>query len=705
MASNDSNNDPYNTGPIPSTHTREWLLQNSTKLTIPWEALPQLPFWGPLGGFTQPWFRANIAARVIAGAHLMKRELEQPEIDALSYHMAKALRTRSMEVPILLGAVFVLERRGRSTFKFPFYQPKPGFEPLVFPSKMSPLLTGTTARAAWHACRASAYAVVTHFFVSLFLQSYSNMTWIAHMQRDERLNEFNKVARSEIEHELKRRAASGDVRPLPGRSPIPAEGSGDYQPASSENQDSYAEASRSQPAPQRSWARDSYQGPAPPAAQESQPSQLFEDDAYVFDDASPVAPSQRQKPQTSSSPYFAGTAWDRVRQQSGAPRPEPAERGSRDSQTRSWGDRQQVQRQSSRTGQSGTEYTFSQAEEDRSLPKEQAQKDFDAMLERERAGESDDRRRRCGKHRDITNLELGALPASCSGVGSLDLGNRVGKGPSHGDIEQQEPGHPGQARPRRQVPDHGARHAARRPPVDEPGDGLAAPVAAGVGAVHVDGHRVPVAAAHGRRGADAVRLPAGPAGRHAAVHRLPGRRGAVERLEHVDLADARPAAVVAAEGGPERPEGGPDALLRGRGRGARAQPRLHAEAAARRAGEVVGGRGLDAGRGPAPAAAAAEREGRDLEGARGRGGDVVPRRGVGLDLVCAPARRPAGVARADVDGPLRGVRERARAQGGEVVLEEDLDEAVRYLDVPRAVADWVCRHCRGGEQKGEDGEE
>jgi hypothetical protein len=109
----------------------------------------------------------------------------------------------------------------------------------------------------------------------------------------------------------------------------------------------------------------------------------LEDDSSIFDDASPVAPSERRSPQpsgiSSNQPTNkGGSSWDRLRQRS---------RSSQDA----WDQAGQAQGES--RGQRSDQYTYSQADEEKAYAKEKAQKEFDAMLERERQGVGESGRR------------------------------------------------------------------------------------------------------------------------------------------------------------------------------------------------------------------------------------------------------------------------------------------------------------------------
>ena len=115
------------------------------------------------------------------------------------------------------------------------------------------------------------------------------------------------------------------------------------------------------------------------------PQSISEDESDPFDDASPVAPSERQYGARQTS--YGGSAWDRIRNQA-----KPQGDAQRPAPTSSWAQRREEE-QTSRGAQDGSSYNYAQSDEDKAYAKSQAQKEFDEMIERERRGESDGRRR------------------------------------------------------------------------------------------------------------------------------------------------------------------------------------------------------------------------------------------------------------------------------------------------------------------------
>jgi hypothetical protein len=147
--------------------------------------------------------------------------------------------------------------------------------------------------------------------------------------------------------------------------------------------------------PEQSWGMSARgQRPAPPAPPSSGENDW--DPLDELDDASPVAASERGRP--SPSPVAAGgSAWARLRQKAGA----GATSGNQSSNAapgQEWPPRQPSQAYPARN-QAENDSAYNQGARERTLSKDEAQKEFDEMLERERSGKSDDAQREERKRR------------------------------------------------------------------------------------------------------------------------------------------------------------------------------------------------------------------------------------------------------------------------------------------------------------------
>lgn len=67
--------------------TRQSASINADKLGINYDALPQMPFWGPLFFKTSDDLKTGVAVKIMASSASVGRELTQTEKDAMSYHL------------------------------------------------------------------------------------------------------------------------------------------------------------------------------------------------------------------------------------------------------------------------------------------------------------------------------------------------------------------------------------------------------------------------------------------------------------------------------------------------------------------------------------------------------------------------------------------------------------------------------------------
>lgn len=368
---------------------RQIARQNVDKLGIKWEELPQVPFWAPLFGTTYNAWKFEVADVVVNTSMLLGRGLTPDERDIIAYLSAKKAATTAYEPPLSLAAALYMERRGRATFKFPFWTPKAtSFDPSFFPGKRVPMIQGPNALLVWNATRFGCYAFAAHFIAGIFFASYTTSVQTAAILRDPRLGDLR---RGFADRRNGKRSPNEVGQPW--QTP--------EDPSMRDAETPYGDESytdRSEPAkPDTSVDRvrgggdggDETHGsysrtrggyppvPKPADAQTAPaPSDGFTEGSFFEDDASPVASAARTGNPSSSS---SGSTWERLRKQ--AQTSDPAGQDSSAPRQRAY-------------GQNTEQYTYSQADEDRATAKNQAQREFDAMLEKERQGEADSRNRK-----------------------------------------------------------------------------------------------------------------------------------------------------------------------------------------------------------------------------------------------------------------------------------------------------------------------
>lgn len=267
--------------------------------------------------------------------------------------------------PLAFAATYGLELTTRPKFGFPFYNPKP---PKFNSKKFPGLPEGRYSFWAWQGTRVLAWYVASKTAISIVAMSYAISVYSANSGSDNRLETY----RREIARRAGASARNGQQRGIP-QGPL-------GQPHQQYPQQKWEEpTSRTEPG---AWASpEQTEKAAPPSWAAPQNPQTghqesYNQDPYVFDDASPVAPSEQSNPSPQVSSQQGGSAWDRIRGQAQAARSQPG----------SWAKKRQDE-MTSRGAQDGTSYNYSSADEERAYAKDQAQKEFDEMLERERRGQ------------------------------------------------------------------------------------------------------------------------------------------------------------------------------------------------------------------------------------------------------------------------------------------------------------------------------
>ncbi|KAK4134858.1 hypothetical protein BT67DRAFT_283509 [Trichocladium antarcticum] len=343
-------------------------------LSSPFETLPQLPVWAFLAGFTTRWHKAWVATTLADMSGKLGRVLTPEEADALAHHRSIGCRRHSYSAPVILATAAYFARRGRNRFRFPFFTPT-NISPIHFPSPRMALLRGRPAIASWHALRFGAYWSLSWLFLAGAIGGWADTSYMVMVIRDPKCKAMLDVAVQATREAQRKRLEGTAGLQQPPHPETAAPGSDDASP------------SRPYPAPAYESAAGAFQGER--AQQQQQQQQVApeqsprgsskEDDAFLFDDASPVAPAPSQRPQspTPAPPTGSGSAWERLRQQ--------AKQGGEGG----WNQGEEQSRQTRAQQRAEQQYTYSPDEQEKAYVKELAQKEFDAMLERERRGMGD----------------------------------------------------------------------------------------------------------------------------------------------------------------------------------------------------------------------------------------------------------------------------------------------------------------------------
>jgi hypothetical protein len=319
------------------------------------------PFYASIIGYRREWNLLVTTSRVSGFAATLGRDLEDEEAKAIAEYTLSNIHTNASLKWLSLAIAGYMTYRGRHTWQFPFYKPKLGgrFNPneatSIFTNKK---IRGSYPRATWHTLRFTAYAGVTMFMVEPAFRAVN----------------FIRTEAAMTNPTISKTAFTGKDAHRGGEDNPWANNDTNYASSESGYQ-SY------QSTPTQYWDKSQ----SSTATQQSQ--QPPKDDWSVLDDdddASPIAASARKQPV--SAP--AGSAWDRIRQQSqSAPQQQQS-----DYQSRAWAARSQTESQpqsqsgwgSQAAGSSSESFSFSKSDEERAIAKEQAQNEFDRLVESER---------------------------------------------------------------------------------------------------------------------------------------------------------------------------------------------------------------------------------------------------------------------------------------------------------------------------------
>ncbi|KAL6873007.1 hypothetical protein J3F83DRAFT_731722 [Trichoderma novae-zelandiae] len=331
----------------------------------------EAPLYARLRGFGRAQTLALAESTVLSLAAVNNRPFADSETQALTEHFLSSVHNLLAWKWAMTGFAAYMAYRGRRTWRFPFFTPE--FK------RFSPIGGTPGIKFMWHSARFAAYYGTLWVLGEPVFQGANFMRQRSEMERDPRLRS--------LLHDSKSQGATLFGGSQENREQVNDAWESEAQHESASQYREPEQQSQSTPV-QSSWA--SYRKST--ASQSSQTPQRADAwDSPVgddFDDASPIAPSARDTSDSSSG--SAGSAWDRVRQQA-------------QFQPSSSQDRQTWEKPQSGGGwgadadssvQSGTRdgsYSFSKADEERSLAKEQAQREFDRLLERERGGAGQER--------------------------------------------------------------------------------------------------------------------------------------------------------------------------------------------------------------------------------------------------------------------------------------------------------------------------
>lgn len=411
-APNPSDNDPYASSSSPTIANGERF--DASNMPRP------IPLIGPFIGFSGRALRFKADTTLSFAEKKLGRTLHPEEAQALAFHIYKLEKSKSYYAAAGAAGGAYRWYATMATYQYPFYKPK---IESIDPNKFGPI-KGPAANMARQTWRFGLYALVAGQMGNIIGQLIAQPLAAYETSVDPKLEEFAKdikaasarderansdrgrmieERRKDFDARRRQEGTGGMTPPYGGRqekkqAPPPAGDDDDMSPtAGNESWGSSSSAwgdfaSEEQPNPKPERRSVDVRARRPPPAQSTQPAPSTSSSPFD-DDASPTGglfqSESTQATQASAQPSSrpGESTWDRLRRGATPPSPQGASQQSGSQQDR-------IQRfASSRQGSSGAEestmgdsYTFVGGKDARDAEREQAQREFDERLERERQG-------------------------------------------------------------------------------------------------------------------------------------------------------------------------------------------------------------------------------------------------------------------------------------------------------------------------------
>lgn len=366
-------------------------------------ALPRTFGLSASKAFPQPAVNAIVESCKQA-SQVLERPVTQQEAEALAFHFAKSVRISSYGVPLGMTIGSLMAYRGLHNFRIPglTLTEKEWFSP----EKFGPL-RGRLARYSWHAVRLNIYWFVGSMAGSIFFGSYALTLGTAGRMMDPRLQEFRE--------KIQERARKGSAGLIEGgamqggrqRDETPGPRDGETYNMAKQRQRAQDTLNRGYRVPQQevgnTQAQEDDMSPTGGALR-AEFGGLASDTGMMSDvqarrqteriesqqraeyttrsgPESELAATRRQQRVSDDSSRFGeegesrskqtGSAWERLRQQATSGPPlQPSPRSAR----------------SPNQPSGGESFAFSSTDEEKQLARSEAQREFDARIERERSG-------------------------------------------------------------------------------------------------------------------------------------------------------------------------------------------------------------------------------------------------------------------------------------------------------------------------------
>jgi len=343
--------------------------------------LSGLPFFAPLLGRTDARFRKTISLILQRFANEVNRPLTPDEANHIAQHQQHRMVINAWgDVAYLASGIWLWKRGAATGYPNPLGKPHPNFNNQVFGEGFLPKsmqIRGPAAFRVWNGLRLAACVGLAYVVVGrTIFPTYSTVRVTMDMLEDSALKPYvEERTKREVQDRKQRFAQRGRGQGQMGHM---GQTPGEYRPGQ------WGESGRSTTQPEAQT-----QGLPPVTGDYGGDGETVQDqgwgEASGFTDEQqekPVVPAVGQRPVVGSQ--TSGSAWERLRRSAGAGGSVPSQ-GDQATRPQSWAERSRAAQQAS--NEQGTEsYTYSQSDEEKVLARQQAQKEFDDMLERERKG-------------------------------------------------------------------------------------------------------------------------------------------------------------------------------------------------------------------------------------------------------------------------------------------------------------------------------
>jgi hypothetical protein len=388
-----------------------------------------LPFFGPLTGYTNSNLQHIIQNRYVYTSQAIGRSLSEKEMTALAYHTAKGHAIASYGPTIGLSAGLYRTWATRNEFRWPFYgklmseEAGTGFwDGVAMRVGEKEILQGVSTQSKatiLHVLRGTAYVSLGILFVPMIVSAYGATVSAVGEIKDERLHAVTEELRMVANKEMRERRASmqerrgdptgqgkksaGEVwrerrERLEGKSsPKSLPDDDDMSPTGgammddggvAEEQgrlsgagemggvlsDTQMRTQEVRAQPEKGKSPTENRASTFQMEKVSRQPKTFDDD---YDDASPTG-GRGAMDDDGAGGFGGGSVWERIRQQQ-------ASSGS-SATTQSRGRRGGIRQEQQEGSTTGDSFSFSRSEEERNYAKDEAQREFDERVEKERRG-------------------------------------------------------------------------------------------------------------------------------------------------------------------------------------------------------------------------------------------------------------------------------------------------------------------------------